>query len=107
MKAKAEFKAVRIADFSCKLYIPAEYQTGEKAYPVIYINGEAPLEEIITELKKDGMRISFLMLSVVPENWKDDFSPWRAPPFRNGEEAPKGDAGAYILSGTMADILRK
>ncbi len=50
----------------------------------------------MTELVKIGAQADFLLLSVKPESWNDDFTPWAAPAFRAGEEAPQGRADAYL-----------
>lgn len=87
---------IQIAGLSCNLYLPAGYHNTQKHYPVIYVNGEIPVEEVINEVKKTGACAEFLLLSVKPNNWNDDFTPWSAPAFRKGEEAPAGKADNYI-----------
>jgi len=89
-------KEIEIANLPCSLYLPPNYDLQTAYYPVIYINGEVPLEEILTELEKMSVPADFLFLSIKVQNWNDDFTPWKAPAFRNGEEAPKGNADVYI-----------
>ena len=88
---------IQIAGLSCNLYLPLDYNITQEHYPVIYVNGEIPIEEVIGEVKKAGVSTEFLLLSIQPTNWNDDFTPWSAPAFRKGEEAPAGKADEYIL----------
>ena len=88
---------MQIAGLSCSLYLPESYNSAQAHYPVIYVNGEIPIAEIIAEVKKAGVGAEFLLLSVQPRDWNDDFTPWSAPAFRKGEEAPAGRANEYIL----------
>lgn len=80
----------------CRLYLPSDYYEGARRYPVIYVNGEISIEGILTKLVKEDGRTDFLLLSVKPSNWNDDFTPWAAPAFRKGEETPAGKADAYL-----------
>lgn len=86
----------QISGMSCRLYLPPGYEEGRDRYPVIYVNGEIPIEKVLTELVKAGARTDFLLLSIRPESWNDDFTPWTAPAFRAGEEAPQGRADIYL-----------
>lgn len=87
---------LQIAGFDCRLYLPPAYGGGTGRYPTVYVNGEIPLEEILTKLVKMDVRVDFILLSIKPKNWNDDFTPWAAPAFRTGEEAPQGRADAYL-----------
>lgn len=87
---------LQIAGLSCNLYLPSSYNSTQGRYPVIYVNGEIPVEEVIAEVKKAGAGTEFLLLSVQPTSWNDDFTPWSAPAFRKGEEDPAGNADNYI-----------
>lgn len=87
---------LQIAGLCCSLYLPPAYHENEDRYPTIYVNGEIPLESILTELVKRNARTDFILLSIKPESWNDDFTPWAAPAFRAGEEAPQGRADAYL-----------
>lgn len=88
---------IQIAGLSCKLYLPSSYDSTTEHYPVIYVNGEIAIEEVVEEVKKTGVGTEFLLLSIQPDNWNDDFTPWSAPAFRKGEGAPAGKADEYIL----------
>ena len=87
---------IQIAGLSCNLYLPLGYNSTQERYPVIYVNGEIPIEEIVGEVKKAGVSAEFLLISIQPDSWNDDFTPWSAPAFREGEEAPAGMADHYI-----------
>ena len=87
---------IQIAGLSCQLYLPSGYNTTQEHYPVIYVNGEIPIEEVMGEVKKAGVDSEFLLLSIQPNSWNDDFTPWSAPAFRKGEESPAGKADNYI-----------
>lgn len=87
---------LQIAGFCCRLYLPPNYGEGTQRYPTMYVNGEIPLEGILTNLVKTGVQTDFILLSIKPKNWNDDFTPWAAPAFRAGEEAPQGRADAYL-----------
>ena len=87
---------IQIAGLSCQLYLPSGYNTTQEHYPVIYVNGEIPIEEVMGEVKKAGVDTEFLLLSIQPNSWNDDFTPWGAPAFRKGEESPAGKADNYI-----------
>lgn len=95
-KNKVQVREIQIAGLSCQLYLPTGYNNTQTHYPVIYINGEIPVEEMINEVKKIGTDAEFILLSVQPNNWNDDFTPWSAPAFRKGEDAPAGMADNYI-----------
>lgn len=93
---KFQIQELQICDRDCRLYLPTDYHGGEKHYPVIYANGEIPVEGILTKLVENGARTDFLLLSIKPEDWNDDFTPWAAPAFRKEEAAPAGRADAYL-----------
>lgn len=87
---------LQIAGLSCSLFLPTDYRDEMKHYPVLYVNGELPIEEVLTKVQKAGIPIDFIVLSIEPESWNDDFTPWRAPSFRKGEDPPQGRAQTYI-----------
>lgn len=87
---------IQISGMSCRLYLPPGYSGGTKRYPVIYVNGEIPVSEIMTILVNKKITPDFILLSIKPENWNDDFTPWEAPAFRKGEEPPHGRADIYL-----------
>ncbi|MDE7131630.1 MAG: alpha/beta hydrolase [Lachnospiraceae bacterium] len=87
---------IEIADYTCNLFLPKDYNESGRHYPVIYVNGDVPIEEIVNEIRKSGHEADFILLSIQPESWNDDFTPWGAPAFRKGEDAPAGRADVYI-----------
>ena len=89
-------KKLQIAGLSCTLFFPLNYSNTQKRYPVIYVNGEIQIEEVMAEVKRAGAAAEFFLLSIQPTSWDDDFTPWSAPAFRKGEEAPAGNADNYI-----------
>lgn len=95
-REKEIIQGLQIAGLSCRLFLPQDYGDAGRRYPVVYVNGEIPLEEIVKKAAKMGVGLDFLILSVQPENWNDDFTPWGAPPIRRGEDAPAGLADAYL-----------
>ena len=95
-QAEKHILQLQIADLSCSLYLPSGYNSTQEHYPVIYVNGEIPTEEVINEVGKTGINTEFLLLSIQPHDWNDDFTPWSAPAFRKGEEVPAGNADNYI-----------
>lgn len=104
--------SIQTGDLLCRLWLPASYADTDKRYPVIYINGEAPVQEIAAKVTGTGIREDmpedmskdvpegaqeeFIIVCVQPASWNDDFTPWRAPTFRRGEADPAGKADAYI-----------
>lgn len=91
-----QIQELQIAGLCCSLYLPPAYHENEERYPMIYVNGEIPLEGILTKPVKIDAWTDFLLLSIKPESWNDDFTPWAVPAFRTGEEAPQGRADAYL-----------
>ncbi|MDE7429883.1 MAG: alpha/beta hydrolase, partial [Lachnospiraceae bacterium] len=81
---------------TCQIYLPLDYNEGEKYYPTIYVNGEIPVNDILTRLVENDIPTDFILLSIRSKNWNDDFTPWPAAAFRKGEEPPHGMADAYL-----------
>ena len=98
---------IQIADMPCNLFLPKDYHESVRSYPVIYVNGDVPIQEIITEVNQAGYEADFILLSIQPGNWNDDFTPWSAPAFRKDEDAPAGLAGIYIsrLTGAIKPYM--
>ena len=87
---------LQIAGLSCSLLLPKGYDTGTDRWPVLYINGEIPVAEIMAALDKAKIPAEFILVAVRPESWNDDFTPWSAPSFRKGEMPPQGRAKRYL-----------
>ncbi len=92
----SQIQELQISGMACRLYLPSGYDGGTERYPVFYVNGEIPVNEILTKLVNNEVRTDFILLSVKPESWNDDFTPWEAPAFRKGEEPPRGRADTYL-----------
>lgn len=89
-------KKITISDMSCELFLPAGYEKSTRRYPVIYVNGEIPVREVLTEIVAAGVQPDFIVLALCPKDWNDDFTPWPAPAIRRDEAPPQGRAGEYI-----------
>lgn len=96
LKISGIVKEIQIAGMFCSLYLPESYDTKADRYPVIYINGEIPVQEVLAEVEKAGSAADFILLAIKPKNWNDDFTPWSAPAFRKGETPPQGRAKEYL-----------
>lgn len=83
---EGKIQELHIANMDCRLYLPPGYEEGGDRYPVIYVNGEVPIEGILTKLVERGAQTDFLFLSIKPKSWNDDFTPWAAPAFRAGRK---------------------
>lgn len=96
MVIQMQIQQLQIAGLTCSLYLPPGYDKSTEHYPVIYVNGEIPINDVLTDLVKKNIQTDFLLLSIRPESWNDDFTPWCAPAFREGEAAPQGKADVYL-----------
>lgn len=85
-----------IAGMECSLFLPEKYEENRTDYPVIYVNGDVPLEEILEQMEKRREKTEFLMISVKARNWGRDFTPWKAEAIRKEETPPEGKADDYI-----------
>lgn len=80
------------------LYLPEGYCARDIRYPVVYINGEDSIDEIIEIIEphfNDNYR-PFIMVSIKSANWNEDFSPWLAPALTKKDEPFAGRASEYI-----------
>lgn len=95
---KGTIKNQTIKGYECLLYLPPDYDTDKKHYPVIYVNGEDKISEIMEGLEPHfGLECdSFLLLSVSPSNWNDEYSPWYAPALMKNNKPFGGGASAYL-----------
>ena len=76
---------------NCRLYLPSDYEEGKEHYPVIYVNGEIPMEGIMTVLVNKGVRADFLLLSVKPK--AGTTISHRGPPLLSGRRRKPRRAG--------------
>ena len=75
LQSMQKVQQLRIAGLCCDLVLPGDYERGQMRYPVLYVNGEIPAQEILAELKRAGGRTDFILLCVRPDSWNDDFTP--------------------------------
>lgn len=89
---------IRICGRRCILYLPEEYESLDMYYPVVYINGEDDVSEIMKNVEPhfDMDCEKFILLSILSDDWGSDFTPWTAPPFKKDGEAFGGNASEYL-----------
>ena len=95
---KGSIQNLTIQGYECLLYLPPEYETSYVEYPVVYINGEGEIAKIMEAIEPHfGVKCeSFLSVSILSTNWKDDYSPWPATALGKKQEAFGGDASTYL-----------
>lgn len=103
---KGTIKKLTIYRHECLLYLPPEYGTSRRHYPVVYLNGGDKIQDII-----DGMEFhfdvdcqAFILLCIQPVNWYDDFSPWPVSPLAKNSEAFGGGAFEYL--NYLAEVIK-
>lgn len=106
---KGNIQNLTIEGYKCSLYLPPEYYINDVSYPVVYINGEDNIQEVIQDLEHCfGVDCSaFIALSIMVENWNENFTPWPAPSLAKKSESFKGDAGSYLhfLANTIKPFI--
>jgi len=87
-----------IGGYECLLYLPPDYDERGLDYPVVYVNGEDELQEIMEGLEPNfGKKCEgFILLSIVSKDWGEDYSPWSAPGLRKNDKQFGGGAGDYL-----------
>lgn len=82
----------------CTLYLPKEYETSDKCYPVVYVNGYDIDQEIMENIEAYfGVNCrEFILLSIKSEDWNREFSPWPAPALTKKSEPFVGGALEYL-----------
>ncbi len=95
---KGTIQNLTINGYECLLYLPPEYETSRENYPVVYINGEDEISEIIEGVEPHfGVECeAFLLLSVLSTNWNDEYSPWSVPALSKKDEPFGGGASVYL-----------
>lgn len=95
---KGNIEKLNINGYNCLVYLPPEYQTSKWRYPVIYVNGEDEIIEIIEGIEPHfGAECEeFILVSVLSENWNDEYSPWTAPALAKREKPFGGGASDYL-----------
>lgn len=89
---------IKISSFNCEIYLPEKYNICDKKYPVIYVNGEGNISELIEKIEShfDYDCQSFILVGIEPHNWNRDYTPWPAPALTKKTEAFKGEADKYL-----------
>lgn len=91
--------------YKCSLYLPEDYYRQDRHYPVVYVNGELDINDIMSKI---GCHFGidcdpFILTSIQPENWNDDFTPWIAPALRK-DEIPFGGHGSDYIKVLINEI---
>lgn len=106
---KGNIQNLSIAGYECTLYLPPKYYINDVGYPVVYINGEDNIQEIMEEVESHfGVDCSeFIAISVMSQDWNEDFTPWAAPPLTKKSEPFKGGAESYLnfLANTIKPFI--
>ncbi len=97
---KGNIQNLSIAGYECSLYLPPKYDMNDVRYPVVYMNGEDDMQEIMEDVEAHfGVDCSeFIVLSVISEDWNEDFTPWTAPALSKKSEPFGGGADNYLKS---------
>ncbi len=95
---KGSIQNLFIAGYECILYLPPKYYINDASYPVVYINGQDNMQELMEDLESHFEEdcSEFIAISVMSENWNEDFTPWTAPPLSKKSESFKGGAASYL-----------
>lgn len=95
---KGSIRKLNLEGYECLLYLPPSYESDARRYPVIYMNGGENIPELIADLEPRFVSDcrEFLLLNITPRDWKNDYSPWSAPPVMGGEGSFGGGAPAYL-----------
>jgi predicted alpha/beta superfamily hydrolase len=103
---KGSIEKFTIQGYECLLYLPPEYETSIAAYPVLYFNGEEEVAKLMEAIEPyfEVSCETFLLISVLSNNWKDDYSPWPATALVKKEEAFGGGAAAYL--NFLSDVVK-
>ncbi|MDF2674376.1 MAG: esterase [Clostridiales bacterium] len=106
---KGTIQNLTINGYECLLYLPPEYETSGAYYPVVYINGEDEISEIMESVEPHfGLECEvFLMLSVQSANWNDEYSPWPVPGLTKKDKPFGGGASGYLcfLAGIVKPFI--
>lgn len=95
----------------CLLYLPQDYNTENIRYPVVYLNGEDDISDIINIIEPgfNSKLEPFIIISIISENWNDDYTPWTAPALSKKSEPFGGHASEYLhsLNDTIKPFIDK
>lgn len=106
---KGHIHNLTISDYECSLYLPSEYYTSHKNYPIVYINGDSIEQEFMEDIEPHfGADCGeFILLGIQSKNWNEDFTPWPAKPLTKKGESFEGGALDYlnILTNTIKPFI--
>lgn len=87
-----------IDEHECLLYLPPDYYSATLHYPVVYVNGEDELQEIMDAMEQHyGEECeAFILVSVQCTNWNDHYTPWPAPALKKNDKPFGGKAKHYL-----------
>lgn len=96
---KGTIQKIEISSFNCEIYLPEKYSISDEKYPVVYVNGEKDISEIMNKIEPhfNNNCKPFILVGVEPHNWSSDFTPWPAPALTKKTEAFKGEADNYLF----------
>lgn len=97
---KGTIKNLIIDGRQCLLYLPQDYDTNNIHYPVVYLNGEDDISDIINIIETgfNSKLKPFIIVSIISENWNDEYTPWTAPVLSKKSEPFGGHALEYLHS---------
>lgn len=106
---KGNIQNIYILGYECTLYLPPKYYINDVRYPVVYMNGVDNIQEIMEELESHFEEdcSEFIAISVMVEDWNNEFTPWSAPSLTKSSEPFKGGATGYLnfLANTVKPFI--
>ncbi|WP_079425196.1 alpha/beta hydrolase [Clostridium oryzae] len=95
---KGTIKNIIITGYKCILYLPENYDSSNTCYPVVYINGDDGVEQVISDIESHFNTDceEFIAVSIQSLNWNRDYSPWPAPRLSKKSDDFEGEALTYI-----------
>lgn len=93
MEPKFELK--EIAERQCYVFLPKDYHTENKSYPVVYLNGDKSTYSLLE--KADFLsEISYIIIGIISENRLDELTPWPSPSLHPKFPDFGGDGDNYL-----------
>lgn len=100
---KHNLEHVTIAGRQCFVYLPNNYENGEKSYPVVYLNGDESTATIFEEAEYLS-DIDYIIIGIVSENRLNELTPWAAPSLHPKFPNFGGEGDNYLKF--IEDILK-
>lgn len=103
---KSIFELHEIGGRKCYVLLPKDYNTGNKLYPVVYLNGDKSTCSLL-EGADFLSEISYIIVVILPENRLDDSTPWPSPSLhpKFPDFGGKGDEYIKFIEGELKDIV--